>query len=214
LRAKIRKELLDIIQRKNLVDEHFIFYLTSILGIKEDRVLDILLMFSGKAIRFPSSGSLRREHRNDLIGRTLDECDSRKVRKKLRERWSLSSANLCMIYKKYKTDIESGEYLTEKRSLEKDIANIEKRKLKGEITEYEANKAQRPLWILMTQIEKDMNFCLRLQAVTSQNSIGLESEDADIFSKALSRIRRKNSDLESGKVRKFLRHDKRFFKFD
>lgn len=212
MRTKIRKGLLDIIQRKNLIDEFQYNFLLEAMG--EKSLLDFILMFPGDIIQIPKTDVLFREYRNDLIGQTLDQCDTRKVRKKLRERWNLTSANLCMIYKKYKKDVEEGKYSV--------YAMINKRAFGGDDKRNEAkakgsDKDQKS-WqrggSILAWIESDMNFILRIQAIFYPNNLKSDDPDDDVFTRALHRINRKAREAEGARVRKYLRQDQQFFKLE
>lgn len=95
---EIKRGVIDVLIRKNLMDQTQIFELQELLG--EDKFYELIFRLSGQTLKVPSADTIWREYRNELIGRTLDECDNRFVRKELKERWNLTSANLSMRYKK------------------------------------------------------------------------------------------------------------------
>jgi hypothetical protein len=164
---------------------------------------------SGKTLKMPSSERIWREYRNELIGRVLDEADNRFVRKELKERWNLTSANLSMIYKKYKMDVETAQYSGEMKSHEHVIEKIKKRKRKSETSLEWARKDIKAFNKFKAQHRQDLNFGLKLIAINYPES--LDSGKNDIFAKALRRIRKQIKDTEAAKVRRVVRKQKRFF---
>lgn len=205
---EVQVEILDIIRRKDLMDEDLILDLIDFLG--ENKFYNFLFLFSGQIIRMPKTEVLKREFRNEIIGRTLDERDSRLVRKKLREKWNLTPANLSMIYRKYKKDIDSGQYDTAIKMHEHFIEKTKKRRKKGEISRERALEIIRRYNHFIAQRKKDLNYCLKMIAVNFPES--LDSGKDDIFAKALRRVKMKIRDSEAAKVRQYVRNEKRYFK--
>jgi len=200
-------EIIDIIRRKDLMEEALILDLIDFLG--ENKFYKFLFLFSGQTIRVPKTEVLERESRNEILGRTLDEHDSRLVRKKLREKWNLSPANLSMIYKKYKRDVETGQYDAAMKMDEHMIEKIKKRRQKGEISARRAHSDIKTFNQFIVQRKKDLEFSLKLAAVYYPES--LDSGKDDVFAKALRRVRKQIRDSEAAKVRKSVRNQKSFF---
>lgn len=205
---EVQVEIRDIIRRKDLMEETLILDLINFLG--ENKFYKFLFLFSGQTIRVPKTEVLKREFRNEIIGRTLDEHDSRLVRKKLREKWNLTPANLSMIYKKYKKDIETGQYDTVVKMDEHIIEKIKKRRKKGEISRERALEMIRRYNRFIAQRKKDLNYSLKMIAVNYPES--LDSSKNDIFAKALQRVRKRIRESEAAKVRRYVRHEKEHFK--
>jgi ribosomal protein S21 len=205
---EIKQGVIDILIRKNLMDETIIIELLELLG--EDKFYDFVFKMSGQTLKMPSADRIWMEYRNELIGRTLDETDNRFVRRELKERWSLTSANLSMIYKKYKKDVETGEYSAEMKSHEHLIEGIKKRRRKGKISIKRAFKDITTFSQFKAQHRQDLNFCLEMIAVNYPES--LDSNRNDIFAKALRRIRKQIKDSEEAKIRQQVRNENGFFK--
>lgn len=205
---EIKQGLIDVLIRKNLVDQALIFELLELLG--EDRFYDFITRFAGQTLKMPSIDKLLREYRNELIGRTLDEVDNRFVRKELRAKWDLTSANLSMIYSKYKRDVETGEFDPEIQSHEIMIKKIKERRRRGEISGERALEGIRTFNEFIAQRKKELEFCLKLAAINYPE--GIDSEKNDFFAKALRRIRKQIRDSEAAKVRRKVRNEKRILK--
>ncbi len=205
---EIKQGIFDVIIRKNLMDLAQTVELLELLG--EDKFYELIFRLSGQTLKVPSADTILREYRNQLIGRTLDECDNRFVRKELKQRWNLTSANLSMIYKRYQIDVETAEYSAEMKSNEHLIEKIKKRRKKGEISFKSAQKDISTFGGFIAQHRKDLNYCLKLAAIHYPE--GLDSGKNDIFAKALRRIRKQIRDSEAAKVRRKVRNEKRFFK--
>ena len=207
-KSEIQQGIIDVLIRKGLMDEIQIIELLELLG--EDKFYDFVFKMSGQTLRIPNADRIWREYRNELIGRVLDEADNRFVRKELKQRWNLTSANLSMIYKKYKKDVETGEYSAEMKSHEHLIEGIKKRRRKGEISFKSACKDITTFGQFKAQHRQDLNFCLKLIAINYPES--LDSDRNDIFAKALRRVRKQIRESEAAKVRRYVRHEKEHFK--
>lgn len=207
VKSEIQQGVIDVLVRKGLMDETQIIELLELFG--EGKFFDFVFKMSGQTLKMPSSERIWREYRNELIGRVLDEADNRFVRKELRERWHLTSPNLSMIYKKYKMDVETGEYSGEMKSHEQLIEKIKKRRRKGEISLKWARKDIKDFNKFKAQHRQDLNLCLKLIAINYPESLYLGKND--IFAKALRRIRKQIKDTEAAKVRRVVRKQKRFF---
>jgi hypothetical protein len=205
---EIKQGIFDVIIRKNLIEPALVFEMIEIMG--EDKFHDFLFRLSGQTLIMPSAERIWREYRNELIGRTLDECDNRFVRKELREYWNLSSANLSKIYRKYQEDVESGQYDEIIKMNEHEIQKIEMQKKKGRISSKDAHRKIITLNQFIAQRKKDLEFSLKLAAAYYPES--LDSGKDDIFAKALRRVRKQIRDSEAAKVRKVVRNQKSFFK--
>ena len=207
-KSEIQQGIIDVLIRKGLMDEIQIIELLELLG--EDKFYDFVFKMSGQTLRIPNADRIWREYRNELIGRVLDEADNRFVRKELKQRWNLTSANLSMIYKKYKKDVETGEYSAKMKSYEHRIEGIKKRRRKGEKSFKSARKDITTFSQFKAQHRLDLNFCLKLIAINYPES--LDSSRDDIFAKALRRIRKRIRESEAAKVRKHVRQEGEFFK--
>jgi len=207
-KSEIQQGIIDVLIRKGLMDEIQIIELLELLG--EDKFYDFVFKMSGQTLRIPNADRIWREYRNELIGRVLDEADNRFVRKELKQRWNLTSANLSMIYKKYKKDVETGEYSAKMKSYEHRIEGIKKRRRKGEKSFKSARKDITTFSQFKAQHRLDLNFCLKLIAINYPES--LDSSRDDIFAKALRRIRKRIRESEAAKVRKHVRREKEYFK--
>ena len=207
-RSEIQQGVIDVLIRKGLMDEIQIIELLELLG--EDKFYDFVFKMSGQTLRIPNADRIWREYRNELIGRVLDEADNRFVRKELKQRWNLTSANLSMIYKKYKKDVETAEYSAKMKSHEHLIEGIKKRRRKGEISFERAYKDITTFGQFKAKHRQDLNFCLKLIAINYPES--LDSGRNDIFAKALRRVRKQIRESEVAKVRRYVRHEKEHFK--
>ena len=207
-KSEIQQGIIDVLIRKGLMDEIQIIELLELLG--EDKFYDFVFKMSGQTLRIPNADRIWREYRNELIGRVLDEADNRFVRKELKQRWNLTSANLSMIYKKYKKDVETAEYSAKMKSHEHLIEGIKKRRRKGEISFERAYKDITTFGQFKAKHRQDLNFCLKLIAINYPES--LDSGRNDIFAKALRRVRKQIRESEAAKVRRYVRHEKEFFK--
>ena len=207
-KSEIQQGIIDVLIRKGLMDEIQIIELLELLG--EDKFYDFVFKMSGQTLRIPNADRIWREYRNELIGRVLDEADNRFVRKELKQRWNLTSANLSMIYKKYKKDVETAEYSAKMKSHEHLIEGIKKRRRKGEISFERAYKDITTFGQFKAKHRQDLNFCLKLIAINYPES--LDSDRNDIFAKALRRVRKQIRDSEAAKVRRYVRHEKEHFK--
>ena len=207
-KSEIQQGIIDVLIRKGLMDEIQIIELLELLG--EDKFYDFVFKMSGQTLRIPNADRIWREYRNELIGRVLDEADNRFVRKELKQRWNLTSANLSMIYKKYKKDVETGEYSAEMKSHEHLIEGIKKRRRKGEISFERAYKDITTFGQFKAKHRQDLNFCLKLIAINYPES--LDSDRNDIFAKALRRVKKQIRESEAAKVRRYVRHEKEHFK--
>ena len=207
-KSEIQQGIIDVLIRKGLMDEIQIIELLELLG--EDKFYDFVFKMSGQTLRIPNADRIWREYRNELIGRVLDEADNRFVRKELKQRWNLTSANLSMIYKKYKKDVETAEYSAKMKSHEHLIEGIKKRRRKGEISFKRAYKDITTFGHFKAQHRQDLNFCLKLIAINYPES--LDSGRNDIFAKALRRVRKQIRESEAAKVRRYVRHEKEHFK--
>ena len=128
----------------------------------------------------------------------------------MRERWDLTSANLSGIYKKYREDVESGDYDPEITSHKHIIEKIKKRRQKGEISAQRAHSDIKTFSQFIAQRKKDLEFSIKLAAIYYPES--LDSGKDDIFAKALRRVRKQIKDSEAARVRKYVRNQKSFFK--
>lgn len=207
-KSEIQQGIIDVLIRKGLMDEIQIIELLELLG--EDKFYDFVFKMSGQTLRIPNADRIWREYRNELIGRVLDEADNRFVRKELKQRWNLTSANLSMIYKKYKKDVETAEYSAKMKSHEHLIEGIKKRRRKGEISFERAYKDITTFGQFKAKHRQDLNFCLKLIAINYPES--LDSDRNDIFAKALRRVRKQIRESEAAKVRRYVRHEKEHFK--
>ena len=207
-KSEIQQGIIDVLIRKGLMDEIQIIELLELLG--EDKFYDFVFKMSGQTLRIPNADRIWREYRNELIGRVLDEADNRFVRKELKQRWNLTSANLSMIYKKYKKDVETAEYSAKMKSHEHLIEGIKKRRRKGEISFERAYKDITTFGQFKAKHRQDLNFCLKLIAINYPES--LDSGRNDIFAKALRRVRKQIRESEAAKVRRYVRHEKEHFK--
>lgn len=207
-KSEIQQGIIDVLIRKGLMDEIQIIELLELLG--EDKFYDFVFKMSGQTLRIPNADRIWREYRNELIGRVLDEADNRFVRKELKQRWNLTSANLSMIYKKYKKDVETAEYSAKMKSHEHLIEGIKKRRRKGEISFKRAYKDITTFGQFKAKHRQDLNFCLKLIAINYPES--LDSGRNDIFAKALRRVKKQIRESEAAKVRRYVRHEKEHFK--
>ena len=207
-KSEIQQGIIDVLIRKGLMDEIQIIELLELLG--EDKFYDFVFKMSGQTLRIPNADRIWREYRNELIGRVLDEADNRFVRKELKQRWNLTSANLSMIYKKYKKDVETAEYSAKMKSHEHLIEGIKKRRRKGEISFERAYKDITTFGQFKAKHRQDLNFCLKLIAINYPES--LDSDRNDIFAKALRRVKKQIRESEAAKVRRYVRHEKEHFK--
>ncbi len=200
--------IMEVLIRKGLMDETQIIELLELLG--EDKFYDFVFKMSGQTLKMPSADRIWREYRNELIGRTLDEADNRFVRKELKERWDLTSANLSTIYKKYKKDVETAEFDAAIKSHEIMLKKIKERRKRGKIDGEQAQEQIRTFNLFIAQRKKDLEFGLKLAAIHYPE--GLDSGKNDIFAKALRRVRKQIRDSEAAKVRRKMRNEKRYFK--
>ncbi len=205
---EIKEGVIDVLIRKGLMDDTQIIELLELLG--EDKFFNFIFIMSGQTLKMPSADRIWREYRNEIIGRVLDEADNRFVRKELKERWELTSANLSMIYKKYKKDVETAEFDTDIKSDEIMIKKIKERRKRGEIDGKQAMEQIKTFNQFIAQRKKDLEFCLKLAAINYPE--GLDSGKNDIFAKALRRVRKQIRDSEAAKVRRKIRNEKRYFK--
>ncbi len=207
-KKETQQGIIEVLIRKGLMEDTQIIELLELLG--EDKFYDFVLRMSGQTLKIPSADRILREYRNELIGRTLDEVDNRFVRKELRIKWDLTSANLSMIYSKYKRDVETGEFDPEIKSHEIMIKKIRERRKRGEIDGKQALEQTRTFNQFIVHRKKELEFCLKLASIDYPES--MDSGKNDYFAKALRRIRKQIHDSEAAKVRRKVRNEKRILK--
>jgi hypothetical protein len=207
-KEEIKQGVIEVLIRKNLMGQTQIIELIELLG--EDKFYDFVFKMSGQTLRIPNADRIWREFRNELVGQVLDEADNRFVRKELKERWNLTSANLSMIYKQYREDVENRDYDPEIKSHEHMIEKIKKRRQKGEISAQRAHSDIKTFNQFIVQRKKDLEFALKLAAINYPES--LDSDKNDEIAKALRRVRKQIKNSEEAKVRRKVRNQKGFFK--
>lgn len=207
-KSEIQQGVIDVLIRKGLMDQTQIIELLELFG--EDKFYDFVFRMSGRTLRIPNADRIWREYRNELIGQVLDEADNRFVRKELRQRWNLTPAHLSMIYKKYKKDVETGEYDGAITSHEHLIEKAKKKWQKGEVDIKKTLERIKTLNLFLAQRRRDLEYCLKLLAINYPES--LDSGRNDVFAKALRRIKKQIRDSEAAKLRQKVRNEKQFFK--